>query len=289
MDSLRGEEIVIVGGDRRELELYRVWEDAGLRVKAMGFELTSPGPQPVGAGPGDLSQAGVLVFPLPGIKGDGTVYAPFAGEPLEIKTLIKQINPRSILLVGAIAPGWQSLMAGYKKLILTATDEGLAIRNAIPTAEGAIQKAMEIADITIHGSRVLVLGFGRCGSALARALQGLGAEVSVLVRRRESEALAINLGFKAIFREELAEAVAAVDFIFNTVPALMLPDSLLKNVQKETIILDLASSPGGTDFPAAARRGIKALLLPALPGRVAPRSSGRLLAGLYPRIIKGNR
>ena len=49
--------------------------------------------------------------------------------------------------------------------------EELAVANAVPTAEGAVQLAMEQMPVTIHGARVLITGFGRVGQAVALALR----------------------------------------------------------------------------------------------------------------------
>ena len=49
---------------------------------------------------------------------------------------------------------------------------------------------MEQLPITIHGARVLVVGFGRVGRALAQRLAALGAKVTVAARRYESLAWA---------------------------------------------------------------------------------------------------
>ena len=40
-------------------------------------------------------------------------------------------------------------------------------------------------DITIHGSNVLVLGYGRIGKSLSRMLKGIGAKVTVEARKEE--------------------------------------------------------------------------------------------------------
>ena len=53
------------------------------------------------------------------------------------------------------------------------------IANAVPTAEGAVQLAMEELPITLHGARVLVVGFGRVGKLTAHRFRALGARVSV--------------------------------------------------------------------------------------------------------------
>jgi len=51
------------------------------------------------------------------------------------------------------------------------------------------------------------------------------------------------------------------------------------------VIIDLASKPGGTDFRYAERRGIKALLAPGLPGIVAPKTAGRIMADCLGRLL----
>lgn len=65
----------------------------------------------------------------------------------------------------------------------------------MPTAEGAIQLAMEELPITLHGARVLVIGYGRLGRVLADRLAGLKARVSVAARRYADLAWAENCGY----------------------------------------------------------------------------------------------
>ena len=53
-----------------------------------------------------------------------------------------------------------------------------------------------------------------------------------------------------------------------------------------TLVIDLASKPGGTDFRFAEKRGIKALLAPSLPGIVAPKTAGKILGNALSELIK---
>jgi len=69
------------------------------------------------------------------------------------------------------------------QLIETANLDELAILNSIPSAEGAIQMAMDATKITIHGSASFVLGLGRFGTTLARMLHGIGAQVTGVARK----------------------------------------------------------------------------------------------------------
>ena len=57
------------------------------------------------------------------------------------------------------------------------------------------------------------------------------------------------------------------DAVINTVPAPVLPRTLLQQLPGGALIIDLASLPGGTDFAAAEELGLHAehaLALPAL-------------------------
>ena len=64
-----------------------------------------------------------------------------------------------------------------------AAREEFAIRNAIPTAEAAVQIALTELPVTLHGCRCLILGAGRVGRALQIVLRGMGADVTVSARR----------------------------------------------------------------------------------------------------------
>lgn len=278
--------IILCGGDRREIELYRCWEEKGIKIKAAGFEQASAEIGRIAeADEADFAGAEVLIAPLSGVRGDGTVTAAYSAKRLSLTRCLVRSGPDLILLAGDVAEPLKDELDQKYRLVITGKDEELALLNAIPTAEGALQKAMELSTVTLHGSNVLVVGPGRCGSVLAGMLQGLGAAVRVLIRRRESGARAFACGFIPYGIEDAAKAVAGVDFIFNTAPAPILTADLLQHVRKGAVILDLASAPGGTDFDAASSLGLTALLLPSLPGRAAPLTSGRILARVYPRLI----
>ncbi len=275
--------IILCGGDRREQELYHSWNKKGALIRAAGFEQI---PEMAEAGESDFREAAVLITPPSGIREKGVIRAPFAGHRLTIDYCLQKAPPGVILLAGAVAAPLREYLARRTKLVVTGADEELALLNAVPTAEGAVQRAMELSPVTIHGSSILIFGLGRCGRALARALRGLGARVTAVVRRRESAAEAFSMGLASVNLAGAGEAAARSDFIFNTAPAPLLNADLLAQVNREAVILDLAAAPGGTDFSAAEALGLKAVLLPGLPGEVAPKTSGLILERVYRRLLK---
>ena len=128
--------------------------------------------------------------------------------------------------------------------------------------------------ITIHGARVLILGFGRVGRALAPRLQALGARVTVAARRYEAMAWAESMGLGAERLDDLGAWLWGCDLVVNTIPALVLGERELTLIRQDCLILDLASKPGGVDYPAAERLGRRVVWALSLPGKTAPASAG---------------
>ena len=149
------------------------------------------------------------------------------------------------------------------------------IAYAFPTAEGAIQIALEEMPVTLHGSRALVIGYGRLGKALAPRLAGLGAKVSVAARKYADLAWAEGFGFGTEHTGELKGWLCGYDLVVNTVPVRVLREAELADLKPGCLVIDLASKPGGVDFDAAARLGVKAFWALSLPGKVAPVTAGK--------------
>ena len=133
---------------------------------------------------------------------------------------------------------------------------------------------MEQLPITLHGARVLVVGFGRVGRAVAQRMAALGARVTVAARRYESLAWAQAIGYGAEQTGQLAGWLCGYDLVVNTVPALVLEEAELADLKPDCLVLDLASKPGGVDLEAAARLGRNVIWALSLPGKVAPTTAG---------------
>ena len=150
--------------------------------------------------------------------------------------------------------------------------------NAPPTAEGAIQIAMEELPITLHDARALVIGFGRLGRALAPRLRALGTRVWVSARRYEQRAAAESMGLGSEGVDHLPDWLCSYDLVFNTVPARILGVEELAALKEGALVIDLASRPGGVDMDAAAAL--------SLPGKVAPVTSGRYIKDTIYHIME---
>ncbi|MDA8233974.1 MAG: dipicolinate synthase subunit DpsA [Clostridia bacterium] len=286
--KLQGMKIAILGGDRRQLILIDQLVRLGAIIQVIGLP-TDPDTRirECATVAEAVTGADVVILPMPGTNDEGKIHAVFSKIPLLLTPEIMDRIPQEVpILVGAAKPYLKNLVAARsREMIEIAEIDDVAILNSIPSAEGAIQLAMEESLITIHGSNSFVLGFGRCGITLARMLCGLGAKVTAVARKSADLARIYEAGYEACTFGEMEDLIQEADFIFNTVPAPVLPAGLLKKVKPEVVIVDIASTPGGTDFKAAANLGLKAILAPGLPGKVAPKTAGDILARVVPDLI----
>lgn len=294
--------IVICGGDSRELELFKIFRQKGLNLKMAGFGKVPEISAVDRVELENLSGIDVLILPVWGIDERGRVSSrlnhilsregPLPESHLEksasyhIEPLLLDYDGKNLLvLTGSVNEKLRQQAPPSVRFAITTSDEEFMQLNSIPTAEGAIMKAMEVFPLTIHSSRILVLGLGRCGITLSLMLKGLGAKVTAVVRRAESRAMAVSLNNEGILFDDLDSALPHADLIFNTVPSLVLPRSALQLINRETPIFDIASYPGGVDLEAARSLNLEVYVLPGLPGKVAPKKAGAILAQVYPRLI----
>jgi dipicolinate synthase subunit A len=240
--------------------------------------------------PESLAAADAVILPAVGTDDNGVVESLFAaGELLLTDAHIAALQPNVRIFTGMAKPYLKKLCEKHRvKLVELFDRDDVAIYNSIPTAEGALMMAIQNTDITIHGSECMVLGFGRTGFTMARTLQGLGARVKVGVRRPEHFARAYEMSFEAFYTDDLYRQVANIDLLFNTIPTMIVTAQVITNIPHRAVIIDLASKPGGTDFRFAEKRGIKAILAPGLPGIVAPKTAGRIMANTLSQLLESD-
>ena len=153
--------------------------------------------------------------------------------------------------------------------------EEYQIANARLTAEGAV--ALLRPETGLSGAHILLLGYGRIARLLARELQKAGALVTAAARSGEQRAWAEAEGIEALPLDALSGALDRFDVIIGTIPAPVLTEPLLALVQKDALLLELASAPGGIDAAAAHERGLRYIRAPGLPAKYAPERAAVIL------------
>lgn len=284
--------ICVIGGDSRIVELVKMLHEDGNNLLLYGLEKSvqlskaqSEGYRHAHNLQQALQKTDFVITSIPLTKDGVTVNAVYTEKNILVEDVFKMLNNVKII-TGNIT---EKIMEYVKpennvELIDVLKLEELTVLNAIPTAEGAIQIAMEKSPITLHGSNCLVLGFGRIGKILSKMLMGIGANVYCEARKQSDIAWIKSYGYKAIELDELNDYLGSCDFIFNTIPHLILDETRLKLIKKQCILIDLASKPGGIDFEKSREIGIDTEWALALPGKVAPRTSANYIYEIIKKL-----
>ena len=90
-------------------------------------------------------------------------------------------------------------------------------------------------------------------------------------------ALAQALGIEVLPFKDLGEKIGEFEYIYNTIPAVVLEEGILEKVDDDALIIDIASGRGGLDHKAAEGK-VKALHCLGLPGKYAGKVSAKKLS-----------
>ena len=271
--------IAVLGGDQRQIHLAGLMQADGWNTVTWGLE---KGDAPFGVPLDHALDAEIIILPLPVCRG-GQLNFPLTDMELSCDRLWRCLRPEQIILGGMTASLAPRLKEEYGLELLDYYDrEEVQVANAVPTAEGAIMRAMEETARSMLGSNCLVVGYGRIGKILSHRLQGMGAKVTVAARKLSDLAWIEAYGCKAVRIDQLSECLGEYDLIFNTSPAMVLDADCLKKVKPDCVLMELASVPGGIDMNAVKLLGLYAIEERGLPGKAAPVSAAQTIRnGIY--------
>ena len=220
-----------------------------------------------------------VVLPIPASSDGVTASCPFLGKNIMLDEILIRLKENGIVFGGKIDNRLKEFCENNGHLAIDYLQrEELFVANAVPTAEGALQIAMEDLPITIFGARVLIIGFGRIGKVLTKMLVSLGADTMVATGSYSNNEWIKIYGAKPVPTAKIENYLADFDLIINTAPSIILDKKRLSKIPDNTLIIDLASKPGGVDFESAKVLSKKTIWALSLPGKVAPMTSGEIIA-----------
>lgn len=268
-DKLR---ILTVGGDMRSIYCAERLAEK-YEVSLMGFDADNIPQGCCVSLQKPKEKADVLVLPMIPLDSDGMIVSKF-GECVSPDEIVPLLKDDAKIFTGRMDERLRELFP-LSNFVEYLSCEDVCLKNAIPTAEGAVQIALAEIPETLNGLKVLIVGMGRIGTALAEILKGFGADVTAALRNEKGAANARLHGIKSIRTENITNEYR---LIFNTVPSLIFDREKLAELRSDTLIIDLASKPFGVDYDAAKILGIRALQALGLPGKTAPVTAGRIIA-----------
>lgn len=280
----------VIGGDRRQIAMLKGLRKRGISVSAWGIgEFSDSNDWQTVA-----KDANVILLPLPASDDGVRIRSPLQeGVGLRFLNLLNVLKSNTLILGGKLPPLWeeQAKQRGIR-IYDYFLSEALQMYNALPTAEGAILLALDALPVTLDGCEVAVLGYGRIGALLAEKLCALGAKVTIYARKERDLAHARLRHCNAVAIEEtdgLSSLCGLSDqcrIVFNTIPYVVVTESVLRCWRRDCVLMELASLPGGFDRSAVEKLSFQWILASALPGKYFPESAGMILADVLLTLVK---
>lgn len=277
----------ILGGDRRQLYLARSMAEDGYEGYVSCLENAA---YPVGFVQLGLHQVlercDIIILPLPATRDGRYLNTPLSNLEIWLDDdfarlfLGKRVFGGMLPKLMATSPLWKGVDCRdyYSR-------EELVTGNAYLTAEGAVGLAIQEYEGGLGGARCLITGFGRIGKALCYMLKGMGAQVFCSARKSSDLTAIRAIGAQPVGYEEIAQPF---DLILNTVPAQVVGAETLRQQRRDTLIMELASAPGGIDLEAAGSLGLRVLAAQSLPGKMSPKASGELIKETVYHMLEEN-
>jgi dipicolinate synthase subunit A len=281
----------VVGGDLRYIELAESLS-ARFRVLSMGFDKNvfctneTSKVKLLGSLALNENRVDYLILPIPAAKDELHVNTKYFSGDIPMSSLPPLIKEGGTVFAGRLSKVHEKMFedAGIS-VVDYSNREDFAVMNAVATSEGAIQIAMEETKTTISSQKILILGMGRIAKVLLLHLRGFTDDITAAARKPHDIVWAGIFGKSGISLTESYKRLGEFDLIFNTIPTEILTANRLSQVKETAAIIDLASKPGGVDFEAAERLGIKAIHALSLPGKVAPVTAGKVIAKTIENIL----
>ncbi|MCM1131890.1 MAG: dipicolinate synthase subunit A [Ruminococcus flavefaciens] len=268
--------ILIAGGDMRQVFCAEKLADI-YNVEVIGIDRDFTAKDFHGR------KCGCVVLPVPPFDENGNINTPCSDDIIPPGRLKEFTTDDCIVFTGRYDKRLEDLFP-QSRIIDYMSCEDLSLKNAVPTAEGAVQLALEELPVTLNGLSVLIVGIGRIGTALAEILKGFGADITVAVRNSKGTGKARVIGVKSVCTKDMGTDYGLV---FNTAPELVFSREILKKFSSDTLFIDLASRPGGFDFESASELGRKVIWALGLPGKTAPVTAGEFVAETIINILEG--
>ena len=279
----------VIGGDLRQVYLAAELSRKGFRVCQyalcrpieqvcpdldMGKVFSAPSFEDA------CRNAACIICPVPFCKDGIFLNQNRSKKNIPLQQILLHLTQNQRFFAGCIPNEFRS--AALKKGIFLfdlMEDTALSHFNSIATAEGVLCEAIRVSPRNLHGGKCAVLGYGTCGRTITDCLKRMYGSVSVAAAPAAERAQAAVTADEALDLNACFLQIGAYDFIFNTIPSVLLTRDVLSRVKPSAVILDIASYPGGVDFAAAKELSVTALPCPGLPGKYAPLSSAKAILG----------
>lgn len=284
-------EVLVLGGDMRYIEVIEKLSSK-YNVSIVGYKNTFINNlvKNLDISDVDVSEYDVILLPINGVMDKNLISCRFNNNPIKLPRDFFVGSKDNVLIFSGIpTPNLDYMLeVSNRSCVYMMKDKDVIRENAVPTVEGIIADVINNTDKTLNDSSVLVFGYGNIGTLLVKYLEMLGSSVSVSIIKESDKELLDSMGISNFYsynREDLISGIKGVDVIINTVPSTVISDNLIRFINPDAYVLDVASHPHGIDQEVLAEYFIKSKLYLGIPGKIAPKTSGKILSKKISKVM----
>lgn len=271
--------ILIIGGDNRSISLQKILNNNNFKTKTSYLNSNDENLKYV-------NTSDIIFLPIPFSKNN-FLNAPFYPEKIKIENIFSSLKNFKGTIIGGFDKNSEEILKNmHLKFKNILKDEKFTLINAIITAEGTIEKLIHESEESLFELKVCITGYGRVSKALARRLKPLCKELVVYNNPSVNFVYAqidnINIRNIKDFKNEGNN----FNIIINTIPSLIIDKKVLDTLDKNTLIIDLASLPGGVDFEYAKEKSIITHHYLGIPGKVSSKSAANAIFNYFKDELK---
>ena len=274
--------VLVLGGDLRYLEVID-----NLKVKhnvdVVGYKNTYiDDVKNIDINDVCIESYDVIILPINGVMDKDMINCRFNNTPIKLpQDLFVNSKDDVLIFSGIPTPNLDEMLkVSNRDCVYMMKDKEVIRKNAVPTAEGVLADIINNTERTLDDSKILVFGYGNIGKVVVKFLNLLGADISVSIIDENDKKILDLIGVKCFYSNcvsDLVSHIESADIIINTVPSTIIDDSLIKYINRDCYVLDIASHPHGINREVLDEFFIKNKLYLGIPGKVAPKTSGKIL------------
>lgn len=277
---LKNAEILIVGGDRRMTHSYNILRSNGHRVTGFLVPDISPQTTSLEVLKKHISTAKYILCPIPFSRDSININtsSEYSEAKLSVELLFSLMTSKQTLIAGSISKKFTDTLVKldipYYDLM---TFNSFSYANGYLTAEGLLKDIVDTTPFSITESNILVLGYGYCGSAIARTLKNLGGHITVYNRNKYYDCKAKSNGFRTLTKLPPGDYLSRFNIIINTIPNPVYTKEHLSYTDKNACLFEVASGSGGFQMDVVKGQKFTYRNCPGIPGKTAPRTAARII------------
>lgn len=235
-----------------------------------------------------IAHAELILAPTPLTRDNHTLFqTAYEEHSCSLEDLWQELTPKHTFITLNLPEDHQKILKNVGcQILVFGNDAFFQAANAQLTAEGLLAEIIRCTPFALSSADVLLLGYGRCGTAIAKILHFFCRNIYVIEQDAAKQENARQNGLTLVDSRDFTHTLPECQIIINTIPAPVLRPEQLTQMHQACHIFDIASAPFGFPSDITEKCLMPYYRLPGIPGRFSPVTAGETIGRTVERMVK---